>query len=190
MSLLALGITLGITPAAWKFANNAIELEARRHFEFRVIQMHEAIRARMLDCAQLLRGGTGLFAASSSVNRGEWRAYVASLRLENGCPGMQGLGYVERVPDSHRQAHTARVRAEGYPGYTMWPEGDRAEYAPVVYMEPTNERNLGSLGLDMAFDPTSLRVLERARDTGSVTLTPNCGWTRESCQSRRAPTGH
>ena len=172
MSLLALGITLGITLTAWKFANNAIELETRRHFELRVMQIHEAIRARMLDCRQLLRRSTELFDASSSVNRSDWHAYVASLRLENGCPGIQGLGYVERVLDSQRQAHTARVRAGGYPGYTMWPEGDRAEYAPVVYMEPANERNLRWLGLDMAFDPTSRRALERAMDTGLVTLTP------------------
>ena len=169
-SLLALGITLGITLAAWKFANNAIELETRRHFEFRVIQIHETIRARMVDCRQLLRGSAGLFAASNNVSRGEWRAYVANLSVENGCPGIQGLGYIERVPDSYRQAHTARVRAEGFPAYTMWPEGGRAEYAPVVYLEPASERNLVSLGLDLAFDPTSRRALERARDTGAVTL--------------------
>ena len=176
MFLLAFGVTL----AAWQFANNAVEIEAHHQFEFRVVQMHEKIRGRMLDYEQVLRGGTGLFAAATSVNRREWRTYVDSLRLDNSYPGIHALGYVERVSGNARQAQIARVRAEGYPGYTIWPEGDRAEYAPVIYVEPFNWRNLRSFGWDMASEPKRRGALERARDTGAAALTPKLRLVQET----------
>ena len=176
MFLLAFGVTL----AAWRFANNAVEIEARHQFEFRVVDMHEKIRRRMLDYEQVLRGGTGHFAAATSVNRREWRTYVDSLRLDNSYPGIQALGYVERVSGNARQAQIARVWAEGFPEYTIWPEGDRAEYAPVVYVEPFNGRNLQSFGWDMASEPKRRGALEQVRDTGAAALTPKLRLVQET----------
>ena len=143
--LLALGLTLGITLAAWRFATKAEELEAHRHFEFRVAQMHEAIRGRMLDYAQILRGGTGLFAATGGVSREQWAAYVAKLHLNENYPGLQGLGYVEMTPADDVRL----VFEQGLNGAVgNWPAHARV--------------------LDAATSST----LERARESGAVALTP------------------
>ena len=143
--LLALGLTLGITFAAGRYATKAVELEAHRLFEFRVAQMHEAIRGRMLDYAQMLRGGAGLFAAAEVVSRDQWRAYVSKLHLEEIYPGLQGLGYIEAIP---------------------------ANDAPLVYEEVFNGAVGTSPGRKLALDPMARSTLERARDTGTVVLTP------------------
>ncbi len=143
--LLALGLTLGITLAAWRFATKAVELEAHRHFEFRVAQMHEAIRKRMLDYAQVLRGGKGLIAASNAVSRDQWRAYVSKLRLDESYPGLQGLGYVEVIP---------------------------ADGALLVFEEVLYSAVRTSPGLGLAFDAATRSTLERARDSRAVALTP------------------
>lgn len=143
--LIALGLTLGITLAAWRYATKAVELEAHRHFEFRVAQMHEAIRGRMLDYAQVLRGGTGLIAASNAVSRDQWRAYVSKLHLDESYPGLQGLGYVEVIP---------------------------ADDALLVFEEVLYGAVRTSPGLGLAFDAATRSTLERARDSGAVTLTP------------------
>ena len=143
--LIALGLTLGITLAAWRYATKAVELEAHRHFEFRVAQMHEAIRRRMLDYAQVLRGGTGLIAASNAVSRDQWRAYVSKLHLDKSYPGLQGLGYVEVIP---------------------------ADDALLVFEEVLYGAVRTSPGLGLAFDAATRSTLERARDSGAVTLTP------------------
>ena len=143
--LIALGLTLGITLAAWRYATKAVELEAHRHFGFRVAQMHEAIRGRMLDYAQLLRGGTGLFAASKAVSRDQWRAYVSKLYLDESYPGLQGLGYTEVIP------------------------GDDA---PLVFDEVLYGAIRTSPGRGLVFDAAARSTLERARDSGAIALTP------------------
>ena len=143
--LIALGLTLGITLAAWRYATKAVELEAHRHFEFRVAQMHEAIRGRMLDYAQLLRGGTGLFAASKAVSRDQWRAYVSKLYLDESYPGLQGLGYIEVIP---------------------------AADAPLVFDEVLYGAVRTSPGRGLVFDAATRSTLERARDSGAIALSP------------------
>ena len=53
----------------------------------------EALRAY----EQVLRGGAGLFRAVPSVDREQWRVYIASLALEKDFPGIQGVGFT-KVP--------------------------------------------------------------------------------------------
>ncbi len=143
--LLALGLTLGITLVAGRNATKAVELEAHRHFEFRVAQMHEAIRGRMFDYAQVLRGGAGLFAAAAGVSRDQWRTYVSKLNLEESYPGLQGLGYIEVINTSG---------------------------TPLAYEELFIGAAGNSPGPKLALDPAARSTLERARDTGAVALTP------------------
>src|SRR5262249_44067417 len=85
------------TATAWNYAGLIAENEARARFEFRASQIADAISGRMVDYEQVLRGGVGLFAASKSVERAEWRAYVEHLRIETIYPGIQGIGFVPRI---------------------------------------------------------------------------------------------
>ncbi|HSV47074.1 MAG TPA: ATP-binding protein, partial [Ramlibacter sp.] len=50
--------------------------------------------------------------------------------------------------------------------YTVRPAGARAAYAPLVYIEPFDWRNLRVFGYDMLADPALRQTLETARDTG------------------------
>jgi CHASE1-domain containing sensor protein len=49
---------------------------------------------RMSNHRQILLGGAGLFEASESVSREDWRHYVQRLDLETNYPGIQGVGLV------------------------------------------------------------------------------------------------
>ncbi len=64
----------GLTISAWNAARTAAEQEARTRFEFQAMQVQDAITGRMMDYEQVLRGAAGLFAASVSVARSEWRS--------------------------------------------------------------------------------------------------------------------
>jgi CHASE1-domain containing sensor protein len=62
------------------------------------------------------------------------------------------------------------VRAEGFPDYTIHPEGQRTEYTPVVYLEPFRGRNLRTLGYDMYSEPVRHATMDRARDSGGTAI--------------------
>ncbi len=167
---LVLLLALGLTVLVWRINVTSVEHEARQDFEHRAEQIETAIRNRMQAYQLLLQGGAALFAASREVDRDEWRAYVDSLNIARHYPGILGMGYARHLPASQREAHVRALRAEGYPHYTLWPEGERDEYSAIVYLEPFNARNQRAFGYDMTSEPVRRAAMSRARDSGLPNL--------------------
>ena len=134
------------------------------------------VEQRMATYEQVLRGVQGLFAASVSVERDEFRDYVNTLRLKKNYPGIQSLRFAPIVLPADKERHIASIRKQGFPGYTIWPEGRRDFYAPVTFAEPFDARNQAVFGYDMCSDLDAPRdgdsapglrraAMERARDS-------------------------
>src|SRR6185436_13213569 len=87
---IALTLALGLTLAwsAWQVTAEGAKKEASSRFEAHSADVSNAITGRMLDYGQVLRGASGLFAASDLVERHEWHAYVSSLRIDLTYPGI------------------------------------------------------------------------------------------------------
>jgi PAS domain S-box-containing protein len=170
MAWLALVIGLAFALASWRQAADSAGREAALRFESAALDVRDAIRERMTAYEQVLRGGAGLFAASISVERHEWKSYVEHLRLQRHIPGIQGIGFAPLVTARERDAHTRAIRAQGFPDYAIRPDGERPEYAPIVYIEPFSSNKLRVLGYDMFSEPARRAAMERARDTGEAAL--------------------
>ena len=167
---LALVASLAVTHQLWKTSQRNAEQELQTYFDFRVREANSRIEQRMMTYEQILRGAEGLFAASISVERDEFRAYVAALRLEQNYPGIQGVGFSLIVPAARRDEHTTAIRQEGYPAYAIRPEGERDPYTSIIYLEPFADRNLRAFGYDMYSEPVRRAAMEQARDSGRPTL--------------------
>ena len=76
------------------------------------------------------------------------------------------MGFALRAASDEMAEHIRRVRAEGFPDYTVRPEGERAEYTPILYLEPFDERNQRAFGYDMFSEPVRRAAMERARSGG------------------------
>ena len=127
------------------------------------------IEQRMQAYEQVLRGAAGLFATShGKVTRDQFATYVASLRLEDQYPGIQGVGLSVVVPPTELKSHISAVRANGFPDYTVWPQGGRDLYTSVVYIEPFAGRNTRALGFDAYSEAVRRAAMQRARDSGSA----------------------
>ena len=183
---LTLAISLLVTLLVWYVVKAQAEKVAYTDFSSRVEEVRAAIGQRMLAYEQVLRGGVGLFHASGRVSRQQWRVYVESLKLDASFPGIQGVGFAQRVSPGERVAHIRRIRAEGFPDYTIRPEGEREEYTSIVYLEPFNARNRRAFGYDMFSEPVRHAAMERARDSGLAAVSGRVTLKQETTEDVQA----
>ena len=166
----AISAALALTVAGWIGLERNRYEEARAQFERRTETAEGAIRTRMLSYEQILRSGAARVASSPSISRKEWQDFIAYLQLEERFPGIQSVGYAERVRETEREAHVKRMRAEGFADYELRPPGERGEYFPVAFNEPFVGRNARLIGYDMFAEPTRRAAMERARDSHDVAI--------------------
>ena len=160
--ILVLGLTL--TYALQKSARDSMRQALHDEFDFRVNEIVANINTRMAKYEQILEGGAGLFAASSSVERDEFAEYVRTLKLEDKYPGIQGVGFSIMVPPPEKDRHIAQIRAEGFPEYDLRPAGVRDVYTSILYLEPFSWRNQRAFGYDMYSEPVRRTAMSKARD--------------------------
>lgn len=130
-----------------------------------------AIQNRIKTYEQVLGGASGFFAASDNMTREKWKIFVDEQDTRDRFPGIQGVGVSAIIYDKDNLAsHIEQVRNEGLPNYTVWPEGDRKEYHPVIYLEPFDTRNQRAFGYDMYSEPTRQSAIDLARESGLPTL--------------------
>ena len=161
-----LACTLMLTFGAWRYAERTVRANEQERFDRVVARSREAIDRRLDACVQILMGVRALFAGSASVERPEFKSYVAGLGLEGRYRSIRGLGWVPRVPAASRGQHEATMRGAGLAGYLIHPTGTRAEYYPLAFLEPAEGLAEGAFGLDVATRPANPAAMERARDTG------------------------
>jgi PAS domain S-box-containing protein len=143
---------------------------AQEQFSLHVTQLVKSIHKRLRDHELILLGAAGFMEANERVSRQQWHDYVARLSLAERYPGIQGVGYSEIFPASQLSAHEAAVRAEGFPGYSILPEGTRETYSGIVYLEPFSGRNLAAFGFDMFSNPVRREAMQRALEENATAI--------------------
>ncbi len=166
-----LAFTLLVQLVVWQSLRTYEDRAARQQFQMLGEKVTEAIRKRLRDHEQILLGGAGLFDAVENVSREQWRTYVERLLLPDRYPGIQGVGFSQAIPQAERDAHVARMRAQGYPDYDIHPPGQRELYTSIVFLEPFLRRNLAAFGYDMYSEPTRRRAMQRAARLGETSIT-------------------
>ena len=116
----------------------------------------------------------GLFDASTSVTRAEFRVFTAPIlgRLV----GIQALEWIPRVLQENRQRYESTAQQDVISEFAfterqaqgqMVSAGVRDVYFPVYFVEPM-ERNRLALGFDLGSSARRLNALNSARDTGKT----------------------
>lgn len=169
-------LSLVLTGFAWHYTTKAVERNAKIKFERQVSEANDSLHFRIQTYMNALRASQGVFAASKSIERDEWRAYVKSLNLYNLYPGINGIGFIRYVPHSRKADYEQQVRRDtsvdknGYPDFAIKPAGDRPAYFVIEYLEPF-QPNRPAFGLDLGHEPVRRAAVERARDTGEPAAT-------------------
>lgn len=163
-------VLLGLSVLGSVAVKSANERQATASFESRKLEVAKSLNERLATYTQVLRGGLGLFAASTAVDRDEWKNYVEALELNKRYPGIQGVGYAELIQPADMPAYLDSVRADGFPDFTVRPDGARELYSSITFLEPFDARNRQAFGYDMYSQVTRRTAMDRARDTGDVAI--------------------
>jgi signal transduction histidine kinase/CHASE1-domain containing sensor protein len=136
-------------------------------FQKSVQEIEDNITLRVQTSVALLRAGTGLFAASNTVERDEFDRFVQQIELQRNYAGIHGIGFSRRMSPAEVPQVVASIRKSGIPDFKVWPDYPRDEYHAIIYLQPQNQRNKRAMGFDMFTESVRREAMEKARDTGA-----------------------
>lgn len=129
--------------------------------------VQDSIRARLDAYESILRATRShLISQDGQLDLRGFRSFVSDLHIAQRYPGIQGIGFSQRVDEADIDALTAQMRRQGQEGFHVWPQHPRAEYHAVVFLEPLDRRNRAAIGYDMFSEPVRNEAMSRARDSG------------------------
>lgn len=169
-------LSLVLTGLAWHYTTKTVEKDSQIDFKLQVSEAKNSLDFRLKTYINILEASQGLFAASKSVERDEWKAFVQSLNLQTLYQGIKGMGFIRYVPHSRKAFYEQQVKGDptvdrnGYPDFAIKPAGDRPTYFVIEYIEPFLP-NRAAMGFDINSEPMRRAAAERARDTGQVAVT-------------------
>jgi len=167
---LILIIGLILTLVSWHTTRQDELDQAEIRFNAEIVEHVSAIQNRMQDYEQMLRAGVAFINSSNYVDRGEWKTFERSLRVQDQFPGTLGFAYSIFVPHKEVKAHEARMREEGFSDYHIHPLDPKLPPTAIIYLEPLNSRNIAAIGYNMYKEPNRLAAMKRAVETGDAAL--------------------
>jgi len=176
---LAVGFVVGLSASVALFVLVSWQEQSRVRGEFdrKAEAVALTFRGVVKDTVEELYNVGALFASAGRVDRRSFRIFVSQI-LERQ-PSIRSFAWIPLVAHRERADTEAATQREGFPEYRFterYPDGrlglagQRAEYAPVVYLEPLALRK-AALGLDVLSDPLRRAVVEKARDVGRAVAT-------------------
>lgn len=163
-------IVIVFTFFSWYIVRESTQERNKDYFHTLVYDTQKALKERYMIYEQALRGGLGLFRASSSVQREEWRKYVATLNIGKTLPGINGLGYIDFVLAQDVPEYIQSSREDGAPNFKIHPDTFYPDKFVIRFIEPSDV-NQEAIGLDIGFEANRRAAAERARDLGVSALT-------------------
>ena len=181
-SFVVLLVPIGLTFYAWKLVSASSYERNYASFVELAEDNERALTHRLDSYAQGLDGAAGLLDASEEISLTEWRTYVDALDITNKMPGINGIGFIEPVPEGGHDAFIARYERLGLKGLTLHPETDVQETFAITYIEPMGQ-NREAVGLNIAFEDNRRNAAITARDTGKASITKRIFLVQDATRS-------
>lgn len=182
--LLVLVVSIAVTLWGWRVAREFESQQVEGIFAARVFDLENSISERLIGFEDALYASRAFVLASPRISREQWLLFQDSQRFEQNYPGSLGIGIAYAVHAAELDEYVQSVRARDNVEYTVWPIGNRSEYAPVRFAASHN-RDKRARGFDLYSDPNRLAAMQRARDTGEPTVTTVLTLVRDKAEENR-----
>lgn len=164
---IVLAVALAASAGGWLIVRNHADLSAWNRFDEESRGIAAALEERMLIYQDVLHGAVGLYAASVSVERDEWKSYIESVSIDKRFPGIDGLGFIACVRRAHLDEFLNATRADKLPYFRIRGPGESDELFITRHIEPLAPHFV-LLGRDVSTDSEWRALAEEARDTGNT----------------------
>ncbi len=170
LSIFLTGLALTCAGSWW--LHSEIESDTRTEFERGANRIEDEVARRFRQPIYGLNGAKGVYAASASVERAEFRAYVNSLDVLAEFPGVRGLGFIQSVKRKDLATFVAAERKDEAPDFKVisLAETERDDLYVIKFIEPL-AKNTQAVGLDVASEARRRAGAVQAIDTGKPTIT-------------------
>ncbi|MFO0673494.1 MAG: CHASE domain-containing protein [Polyangiaceae bacterium] len=185
LAAVTVAVFFALSVGAYRLTLRVVEEDGRQRFRARVDDVDHTLRYRLMAYEQVLLSALGFMRASEEVSRSEFRTYVETLDLAARYPGVQGVGYSQKLMPAEVEGFERRVRAD-FPDFALRPAGKRENYTSIVFLEPLSGRNLRAFGFDMFAEPTRRAAMEAARDTGNPSVSGPVRLVQETSEKPQA----
>jgi CHASE1-domain containing sensor protein len=157
-------VTLVMTAVATWYVYENRQQEELHRFQMDAEAMRSSIAARIDTYEAMLLGGAGLFAASETVTRQEFEAYVARLELPSRYAGIQGMGFSQRIRADERDAVLAALQRRYRRSRSARPTSRPGRSTRSSTWSRRTSATSVALGYDMGSEPIRRAAMEpRAR---------------------------
>jgi PAS domain S-box-containing protein len=163
-----LAVTLLLTLAAARKVAQLTQASERMRFDNAVEKMRGQFQRVINGNLILLDGLRGLANAKLAIGKTQFYRYVDALQLREDYPGVQGLGYAQRVPREQAAEVTGKLTKED-PSFHIWPASQRSDSCPIIFLAPSDVRNDAAIGYDLFTERLSFGALAGSAETGRPT---------------------
>src|SRR6185369_4291427 len=130
------------TLLVYHYFSQLTQQQDRSTFDRQVQEIQDRVRSRIDTSIALLRAGTGLFAASDSVEANEFEQFVDQIKLETNYPGVLGIGFSMYFPANEKQDVIKEMHRQHINDFHVWPDTKaRSEYNSILYLQPATPLN-------------------------------------------------
>lgn len=151
-------------------ARNTVKQEVHSAVSDYVKQTEDTMSERLNVFEVTLRAGLGLVSGNSNVSQSQWEQFIQTSTVLERYPSARSINYIKVVKASDLPAFTADAQSKTVPEYHVYPEGQRDTYIPVLFVTPHTTENQKYFGFDLATDTARSAALNRAIDSGKLTI--------------------
>lgn len=171
--LISLVITLIGVALSCLIASESAEWIAKTEKErFNIIseQIAYSIKDSIKENVQLLQNAAIFMTSLDDVTRDEWKYFCDHNNLKNTYIGLEALGYAPKINQEERHSFEQKMRSNEVEKYTIFPQSTGPYIYPIMYIEPFTSSNRNALGFDMISEKIRQTAIQRAIDSGTVTI--------------------
>lgn len=169
-AVLVLLVSLGLVLSAWSNARERELKLAEAQFQGSAGNLASLVQLRLTSFDITLRGGASLFAALKWPSPAHWRNYTDGLDLRDRFPSLTGLGFAAYADPGRLARLQLLIRDSGNGRFSVYPQGRRPQYGPIVYLEPHTPENLLAIGYDMYGEPVRRAAMRAAMESGETRM--------------------
>jgi PAS domain S-box-containing protein len=166
-------VGLAVTAVLTLWLSSYQQESLKNRFDVELTRVTDDIQHRFQMPVYGLMGARGVYAASESVSRLEFRRYVESRDLAAEFPGVRGMGFIERLQRPELDAFILREQADGIPEFAVRSLANGTEAEADLYIikfiEPLAP-NRSAIGMDIGSEAVRREGAERAAHSGQPEL--------------------